>query len=119
MPASRRQLLRLCAALLIQPLVPRAAAAGTAVADRFGGHPGDRLDYKFLQHFAACYEAALPHEANVSALTADLFDGADGADEALLAERIRADFRRYNTVHIDGWLLSRTEARLVYLLARA
>jgi hypothetical protein len=69
-----------------------------------------------------------PREADV-ALLVRLIDAARGpalppvtpaADEALradLGERIRNDFIYGNTVAVDGWLLSLTEARLCALVS--
>lgn len=39
--------------------------------------------------------------------------------QTLLAQRLKEDFRRGHTVTVDGWILSRTEARLFALAAIA
>lgn len=72
------------------------------------------------------YLAKTPHEANAKVLMrmlqqddaqlrATLRGGNDKVLRALLARRVRRDFRDARVVHVRGWVLSRTEAR-VYAL---
>jgi hypothetical protein len=72
------------------------------------------------------YVALIPSEADASALTQSLLSSLSLTDRALLAlndrslcdmvrQRLLADFEQGRTVHIKGWILSRTEARIYAL----
>jgi hypothetical protein len=70
----------------------------------------------------AAYLATHPDEADAAilcrAIAADLATAAprDQAElDRALANRVRADFLQRRTVKVDGWVLSRTEARLCAL----
>jgi len=70
----------------------------------------------------AAYLATHPDEADPAllrrAIAADLAPAAqrDQAElDRALAHRVRADFLEQRTVKVDGWVLSRTEARLCAL----
>ena len=70
----------------------------------------------------AIYLATHPDEADPAllrrAIVADLAPAAqrDQAElDRALARRVRADFLERRTVKVDGWVLSRTEARLCAL----
>jgi hypothetical protein len=87
----------------------------------------------FSNHESACavgreYLRLLPaREANAEQLL-HLLHGADGAQftatnsaelRVLVREAQRSDFAEGRTVMVDGWILSRTEARLCALAALA
>ncbi|MCB0260194.1 MAG: hypothetical protein KDH97_11820 [Calditrichaeota bacterium] len=74
------------------------------------------------------YLEAVPEEGNalllsdtiLGSLSLDADHAAALAPETLhqrLRERVREDFRDSRTVKLDGWILSRTEARLMALIA--
>lgn len=60
---------------------------------------------------AKAYIKQVPAEADTVTLRARLAERID-ADGSQLAQVIRADFARPDTVALNGWILSRTEARL-------
>lgn len=68
------------------------------------------------------YLAQAPGEADRSALTAQVFGGAEetgsasGIRRTLAAKRDR-DFAEGDTVVLDGWIVARTEARFCALIA--
>jgi len=104
----RRQLLTLCAALVAAKSASLYAEADAIV--------GLKPAPEFLSEFARHYAAVLPHDTDPDELRRDLFT-AGVADESALSARIQNDFKTFNTVPVNGWLMSRTEARLLYLLA--
>lgn len=65
------------------------------------------------------YLALVPEEGDIGRLSRLLFPGSSGSpgsrtgDDWLryLADRVREDFAEGDTVLLEGWLLSRTEAR--------
>lgn len=73
------------------------------------------------------YLALHPHEANAALLAARiagtarnylrLTEAGRGRLRALLVHQQRQDFAAGRTVNVDGWILSRTEARLCALVA--
>lgn len=59
----------------------------------------------------AKYKKKLPDEGSERALVRALFADGENTSYATLEARTRADFSEGNTVIIDGWVLSKTEAR--------
>ena len=121
--ATRRRLLAgaFCSlATSLAPLGVRGSAAETAedwlpsLAARIPG--GLALGARYLR--------ARPAEASPERLARELFGEACGRERAGLsgiAQRLRAarsaDYRDGNLVVLDGWFVTRTEARLLALLA--
>ncbi|HEX6142694.1 MAG TPA: hypothetical protein VFZ01_08255 [Geminicoccaceae bacterium] len=91
--------------------------------------PGARDLVRTLRHRAsaarvgAAYLAGHDGEQDVERLVAALNRGLDDRSperrrlRAALDRRIRADFAESETVRVQGWVLSRTEARLCALAA--
>jgi hypothetical protein len=118
----RRTLLRsgliAALALLAGPLAPRRAAAAG---------PAARLVGIFREPASAraigrAYLRQAPEEADAARLLALIHPGDCAALSAselrrAVAARQRADFAAGRTVLLDGWVLSRTEARLCALAA--
>jgi hypothetical protein len=76
----------------------------------------------------AAYLRQAPEEAEAASLIARLFPGVaaatlehwpDGALRATLARRLAEDFAQSRTVMLQGWILSRSEARLFAAAALA
>jgi hypothetical protein len=121
---TRRQLLKVAAAL----------AAGFAVPDRAAAQQRDpllefllavRVDPQHLALYAEAYLAGHPGEKNPAVLIRALVGeagGSAGADvRKLLREKIRGDFEEGRTVNLDGWILAESEVRLwclIHLLSR-
>lgn len=61
-----------------------------------------------------CYLALAPAEGHADTLRM-LLAGRDQADGPDLGKVIQADFAASDTVALNGWILSRTEARLAAL----
>lgn len=110
-----------------------AAAAGPVRAALGSAGPAARL-VGVLDHAASAaavgraYLRAHPEEAEPDRLVRELSAGirCQGCDpdraertrlRAAIAARIRADFAASRVVQVDGWVLSRTEARLYGLAA--
>lgn len=81
------------------------------------------------KRFGDAYLLAYPDEAGIDPLV-DQIDavlikgygqGLDSADPKLLAEQLAAqikdEYRRGEAIQVDGWILSRSEARLYALIA--
>jgi hypothetical protein len=67
-----------------------------------------------LMEIGALYRNLTPGERTEEALVAVLFPKAAGSTASTVEwvrERIRDDFREGDLVMLDGWMLSRTEAR--------
>ena len=130
----RRFLLGACAAAVpvaLSPLKPWRAiveVAGTRTpAARLAGLLAHRDSARSLGRAAL---AALPGATAPSALAAAVLAGLPGGqaklaaasdDElrALVGARVREDFEVEDTVQVDGWILSCTEARLCALASMA
>ncbi len=123
---SRRSTL---AALALSALMPCGARAGLTTessAHCLAACTGS--DRKAAQRIGRAYLADHPAEAHTDHLTRVLEARLDMETEAvthlapsrlrvLLDEAIRADFAGFDTVMLDGWVLSRTEVRLCALAA--
>jgi hypothetical protein len=103
-----------------------AVAAGVTLADRDDSSDdagGDRTTEESVVRVGEAYRAAYPDEDDQSLLERELpdLDGARGAELdarlRLLDERVRQDFADGDVVLVDGWLLSRTEARAAALVS--
>ena len=60
------------------------------------------------------YQDQFPDETNVRTLVRHLSAETSGVDDALalsIARNIKKDFVTGNTIMLDGWILSKTEAR--------
>ena len=60
------------------------------------------------------YKDQFPGETNVRTLVRQLSAETSGVDDALaltIAQNIKKDFVTGNTIMVDGWILSKTEAR--------
>lgn len=107
----RRGLLAAVAAAAAAALLPKPAAAAlqATLARRIArvGAEASEVGARYLR--------AEPTEADLAALEARLAERLHAARGGLpmrLAEAARADFRRGDVVLVDGWVLSRTEARV-------
>jgi|SRR5690606_29125219 len=108
---TRRSVLGAVVALVAAALLPKRPDAAerrpvVRVAGRLGASAGD---------LGARYLRAEPAEASLAALEARLVERlrtARGSTPARLAAAARADFRSGDVVRIDGWVCSRTEARV-------
>jgi hypothetical protein len=114
----RRSFLALLALALLSPLLGRAKRAPReTLATTTGWSPRARAS---AARIGEAYLEDHPEEAQ-PALLARLLREA-GLEEApgptsRARARIREDFERGRTVQVDGWVLSRTEARLCALTA--
>jgi hypothetical protein len=108
-------------------LLPVAALARLPLA---ASDPDARLLARLATFFAvpdsaaalgAAYLRQAPEEAQAASLVARLFPGVasaalerwpDGALRSALAGRLSEDFAQSRTVVLEGWVLSRSEARL-------
>jgi len=106
---------------------------GTAIVRRDpGGEPtlvqpggaaaGDTGSTGGLAAIGQAYLAAVPEESDQAALLAGLgvAEDAVGDPNAMLdalADQVHADFAAGDTIQLDGWALSLTEARLCALIA--
>ena len=79
----------------------RVAVQPTGLQKLFGGE-------QEIQALGNMYRAAYPHEDSVAALR-ELIGSTENM--SALADSVRNDFEGGNVVHVDGWVLSRTEAR--------
>ncbi|MBS1553360.1 MAG: hypothetical protein JSU09_00420 [Bacteroidetes bacterium] len=76
-------------------------------------------DQKNIADIGERYCSKFPNEMSERFLARILFSDVKNRDKTTLQEITKNDFQSNNTVIIDGWMLSRTEARqcaLVYLL---
>ena len=110
----RREFLSVSALLAASSLGPRPSRASDAA-------PWSARGSDSAAHIGRAYLAKHEDERDVDVLRAHLGDlvsqsGGDGLAERAGA-RIREDFATGRTVQVDGWLLSRTEARLCALAA--
>ena len=125
--ASRRQTLQQLGLALGSAVLAAAAHAvpirGRSAADAdLAAAAGGLIAHR---HSAAVvgahYLAAFDSENSAERLAKAIREGmpADGRpiDERFLLARIRADFERGEIVNLQGWVLSRTEARLFALFA--
>ncbi|MFO7286966.1 MAG: hypothetical protein LOD94_05450 [Gammaproteobacteria bacterium] len=108
---TRRGLLAAIAATAAAALFPKRAPATprTSVLRRIArvGAEASEVGARYLR--------AEPTEADLAALEAKLVErlrAARGAIPTRLDEATRADFRRGDVVVVDGWVVSRTEARV-------
>jgi hypothetical protein len=129
---TRRQFLLLSAVFAV-PLVPWRSLAGAAAGDR--GEPrstAERLAGLWRHRRSArligkAYLEVTPAEASARRLIDAIAEGLEGGLAAIeadphrlrgaLAVRIRRDFEEDRTIQLEGWILSRTEARLLGLAA--
>lgn len=71
----------------------------------------------------ALYLEAVPGEASAGQLVHLIAGSAHGAHmtpsaaQTMLLDAVRRDFERFETIELDGWVVSRTEARLCALAA--
>jgi len=108
--------------LLGNPIDTRSADGARHLAKRLRALSRDPVSARFVgEAYAALFPqemgAGLP-ELILSSLPPERRTAAVADDRALaagLAARVRDDFAQGHTVTIDGWLLSRTEARLCAL----
>lgn len=108
---TRRSLLAALAAVAAAALWPKRSAAAergplVGIAGRLGASAADA---------GARYLRAEPAEASLAALEARLVERlrtVRGGMPTRLAAAVRADFQRGDVVRIDGWVCSRTEARV-------
>lgn len=70
-------------------------------------------DFKAIKEIGDQYRMQVPEETNERSLVEALaVDGLSGETlESKLDGKVRSDFINGNTVLVDGWILSRTEAR--------
>jgi hypothetical protein len=133
MKAARRSVLLAAA----WALVPLAALARLPLAAAEAASPEARLLARLAALFREPGSAAalgrayldrVPAEAEPATLVAGLFPGlgpaalerwSDGALRAALAQRLAEDFAQSRTVVLQGWVLSRSEARLFAAAALA
>ena len=121
---------------LLTALVGALAAAGcgeqgtsASVAEVPAWLPGAVGDADAAARIGRAYLAANPGEANLDTLLAAIDAGLDGELEAANGDRqrvltvlqraVRTDYLRGNSVNVQGWVLSVTEARVYALLALA
>jgi hypothetical protein len=127
MSISRRSLLLAAAGALSLSARPRPAAAAPAAATvrRLAAFMRPQPSAAAI---GRAYLAHFPEEAEPSALTRRIVGDVASSEAALmrlddrslwnrLAARRRADFAEGRLATVDGWLLSRTEARLCALAA--
>ena len=122
-PLTRRELLRLAAALAAALAAPRRASA-QMIDPLLELLLAVRVDPEHLALYAEGYLLAHPEERQPAVLIAGfarLEQEARGADfRQTVRGRIRRDFAEGRTVNLDGWILSVTEVRLwclIHLLA--
>jgi len=100
------------ASLMADAPLPTAEALLSVLSDRAGARTMGRR-----------YLVMAPGEGDVARLSALVAGGRQvteltpAAARALLADAVRQDFERFETVELDGWVVSRTEARLCALAA--
>lgn len=122
-PGRRRLLLGGAAVAAAALLGPRALAI---TVERLRGldDPAQRLR-SLVRHpesaavLGRAYLAVNPDEASAPRLVALIAGSTDTADATAtsLSDRIRAEFDAGELVRLDGWIVSRTEARLCALCA--
>jgi hypothetical protein len=79
------------------------------------------MDEKTIMGMGAKYREQFPEESSERVLARTLFGDSDNLSQDKLEAMVRADFSEGRTVVIEGWVLSKTEARqcaLHYLLNR-
>jgi hypothetical protein len=129
---TRRGFLLLAAACGVPLLAGRAAAGLWPNLQGWPSTPAERLA-GLLRHTASArvigsaYLRSAPSEARARSLVEAIAAGLDGGSAALrsadgelrglLARRIARDFEEDATVCLNGWVVSRTEARLCALAA--
>jgi len=127
---SRRQFLVLSAACGASLVARSSIPSWLSIPDR--STPAERLA-RLLRHrssarvIGAAYLRHEPSEARLTSLVELIAGGlpggagalrsADDALRALLAGRVQQDFAEERTVCLEGWIVSRTEARLCGLAA--
>jgi hypothetical protein len=89
------------------PLAPPYLGSGVLAA--LAGDDG-------VDHVGAIYLAAHPHEAEAGRLMHLIGGDRRHTADRAVAQRIDLDWRRQDITLIDGWVFSRTEARLCALL---
>lgn len=77
------------------------------------------VDGDTIRRLAEDYLDASSDPADAEWLVARVLEGADGADDlgAYMRELVAGDYASFRTHNFDGWLVSRTEARLLAVLA--
>lgn len=106
--------------MALLPLPWSRNGAATTDADRLRAAIADPTSAATL---GRAYLARFPNEAGRERLAAAILASlaatahGPGALHRLLRARIRGDFRDGMTIALDGWILSRTEARLAALWA--
>jgi hypothetical protein len=125
MSLSRRALLLAAAGALSLPAQPVSAADAPSAIERLSALVQPRASAALI---GRAYLARFPQEAEPSALTRHIIADLASSEAALMrlgdrdlrarfAVRRRADFAEGRLAVIDGWLVSRTEARLCALAA--
>lgn len=107
---TRRSFLVLAAQAAAAVLAWRAATVGRWFRDTGAGSPALASLRNLSTEVGRKYLLAHPDEADASYLLTTL--GASLESHTERSRRVRADFRRGDVVRIDGWVLSRNEARL-------
>ncbi len=112
----------LAIASLAGPAMACADRPPRRIADRLRALSGDPASARVLgEAYAELYPCEMGQElpelilSSLSSAQRAAAANDDDALIALIAERVREDFAQGSTVVIDGWLLSRTEARLCAL----
>lgn len=125
---TRRQALVFLGGIAAAGLIPGAAIQATpsqpvvTAATRLFGKLATRASAAMI---GLAYLRRHPAEHNAETLmrALDFIDGLDlqGGDTRLLArlyaDRVSQDFESVNVVNVDGWVLSKTEARVFALLS--
>lgn len=124
----RRLILRLAASTAIVAAAPAVWARPARAAAGCGADLASRLAALIPHADSAArigerYLASAPAEADPSLLVSSILGQhgheatADAVLRRVVGERRQRDFIDGNTVSVDGWVLSRTEARLCALVA--
>ncbi|MEX0821751.1 MAG: hypothetical protein WD021_06365 [Rhodothermales bacterium] len=116
----RRRFLQLGTAGLIAASLPGAAISVASQSELHRlAEPGllhILRDRESVRAIGASYRRTVPFEDDVHVLAAQITgdmkrSGGSAANQADIEKQVRRDFDRGRTVQIDGWVLSRTEAR--------
>jgi hypothetical protein len=124
--ASRRQVLEFLGSTLVSTAIG-AAAASASVGTRPAGLDLTLAARRLFAHRASAavigahYLAQFDEESSAQALEEAIRQGMPASgkrvDEQSLLARIQKDFEHGDVVKLQGWMLSRTEARLCALLS--
>jgi len=129
MNVTRRQVLRMGLIPLLLAVMTRRVATVLTIGDDFAGEWAKSLDcFRALftdlgppRDVGRRYLASFPKERNRAFLQGAVTGESRPQDamqlRALLAQRREHDFRTGDIAIVDGWILSRTEARACALVA--